>query len=103
MPWKGVYAPPPPENFDPEDPYKDPVALTEHRLYLMREKAVKVEKAKILREKLKECYITEGVNFIQECKPLALAYLASIRGASAAANNNYANDVPTVGTYTPRS
>lgn len=47
MPWTGVYAPPAPENYDPQDPYKDPVALTEQRQYMMRQHAIRVEKAKV--------------------------------------------------------
>lgn len=47
MPWTGVYAPPAPENYDPQDPYKDPVALTEQRQYAMRQHAIRVEKAKV--------------------------------------------------------
>jgi hypothetical protein len=47
MGWPGVFAPPPPKNYDPEDPYADPVALTEQRQAVMRQKAVQVEKAKV--------------------------------------------------------
>ena len=34
----------------------------------------------VLREKLGECYKTEGVNSLQACKELALDYLQSIQG-----------------------
>ncbi len=34
----------------------------------------------VLREKLGECYRTEGVNSLQTCKELALDYLQSIQG-----------------------
>jgi hypothetical protein len=47
MGWPGFFAPPPPENYNPEDPYADPVALTEQRQAVMRQKAVQVEKAKV--------------------------------------------------------
>ena len=35
------------QNFNPEDPYADPVALLEHREYVVWEKEVKVEEAKV--------------------------------------------------------
>ncbi len=34
----------------------------------------------MLREKLGECYMSEGVNSLQACKELALDYLQSIQG-----------------------
>lgn len=34
----------------------------------------------VLRERLGECYKTEGVNSLQACKELALDYLQSIQG-----------------------
>nr|POE93703.1 nadh dehydrogenase [ubiquinone] 1 beta subcomplex subunit 10-b [Quercus suber] len=43
----------PPDDFDPSNPYKDPVAMLEMREYLVREKWIEIEKAKIIREKLK--------------------------------------------------
>ncbi|CAK0771986.1 hypothetical protein CVIRNUC_003917 [Coccomyxa viridis] len=66
--------------FDPEDPYADPAALIEQRIKKTHEKMVQIEKAKVLREKLGECYRTEGVNSLQTCKELALDYLQSIQG-----------------------
>jgi len=78
--------------FNAEDPYADPVALLEHREYVVWEKEVKIEEAKvslicsapagsspvasvspqsilqILREKLKDCYLREGVNHYQNCR-----------------------------------
>ncbi|CAL5227974.1 g11023 [Coccomyxa viridis] len=66
--------------FDPEDPYADPAALIEQRIKKTHEKMVQIEKAKVLREKLGECYMSEGVNSLQACKELALDYLQSIQG-----------------------
>ena len=34
----------------------------------------------VLRERLGECYMSEGVNSLQACKELALDYLQSIQG-----------------------
>ncbi|KAK9105719.1 hypothetical protein Scep_022563 [Stephania cephalantha] len=70
----------PPDDFDPSDPYKDPVAFFEMREHLVREKLIDIEAAKILREKLKWCYRIEGVNHLQKCKDLVRQYLESTRG-----------------------
>lgn len=70
----------PPDDFDPENPYKDPVAMLEMREYLVREKWIDIEKAKILREKVKWCYRVEGINHLQKCRHLVHQYLESTRG-----------------------
>ncbi|PON43363.1 NADH dehydrogenase [ubiquinone] 1 beta subcomplex subunit 10-A [Parasponia andersonii] len=70
----------PPDDFDPENPYKDPVAMLEMREHIVREKWIAIEKAKILREKLKWCYRIEGVNHLQKCRHLVQQYLDSTRG-----------------------
>ncbi|TYJ98989.1 NADH dehydrogenase (ubiquinone) 1 beta subcomplex subunit 10-B [Cucumis melo var. makuwa] len=70
----------PPDDFDPENPYKDPVAMLEMREYIVREKWIDIEKAKILREKLRWCYRIEGVNHLQKCRHLVQQYLDSTRG-----------------------
>ncbi|OIW16010.1 hypothetical protein TanjilG_04545 [Lupinus angustifolius] len=70
----------PPDNFDPEHPYKDPVAMLEMREYIVREKWIQIEKAKIIREKLRWCYRIEGVNHLQKCRHLVNQYLESTRG-----------------------
>ncbi|KAG9448943.1 hypothetical protein H6P81_008908 [Aristolochia fimbriata] len=70
----------PPDDFDPNNPYADPVAMLEYREYLVREKWIDIEKAKILRERLKWCYRIEGVNHLQKCKKLREQYLESTRG-----------------------
>ncbi|XXG83770.1 hypothetical protein AAC387_Pa10g1452 [Persea americana] len=49
-----------PPDFDPNNPYADPVAMLEYREYLVREKWIAIETAKIIREKLKWCYRIEG-------------------------------------------
>ena len=69
----------PPDDFDPAKPYADPVAMLEHREWLVREKYVAIEKAKILREQLRTCYWKEGVNHHRKCKDLVDKYLASIK------------------------
>lgn len=70
----------PPDDFDPSNPYKDPVAMFEMREHIVREKWIDIEKAKILREKLKWCYRIEGVNHLQKCRHLVQQYLDSTRG-----------------------
>ncbi|CAL1406503.1 unnamed protein product [Linum trigynum] len=50
----------PPDDFDPSNPYKDPVAMLEMREHIVREKWVAIEKAKILRERLRWCYRVKG-------------------------------------------
>lgn len=69
-----------PDDFDPAHPYKDPVAMLEMREHLVREKWINIEKAKILREKLRWCYRIEGVNHYQKCRHLVEQYLDSTRG-----------------------
>lgn len=70
----------PPDDFDPEHPYKDPVVMLEMREHIVREKWIDIEKAKILREKLRWCYRIEGVNHLQKCRHLVQQYLDSTRG-----------------------
>ncbi|CAI9113580.1 OLC1v1014208C1 [Oldenlandia corymbosa var. corymbosa] len=69
-----------PDDFDPENPYKDPVAMLEMREHIVREKWIQIEKAKILRERVKWCYRVEGVNHLQKCRHLVHQYLESTRG-----------------------
>ncbi|KAM3267664.1 hypothetical protein P3S67_032082 [Capsicum chacoense] len=69
-----------PDDFDPNNPYKDPVAFFEMREHLVREKWVDIEKAKILREKLRWCYRIEGINHLQKCRHLVQQYLDATRG-----------------------
>ena len=47
MGWSGVYADPPEREIDPEHPYADPAALMQHRQQRVREKLIRVEKAKV--------------------------------------------------------
>ncbi|TKY44708.1 NADH dehydrogenase of ubiquinone 1 beta subcomplex subunit 10-B [Spatholobus suberectus] len=70
----------PPDDFDPAHPYKDPVAMLEMREHIVREKWIQIEKAKIIREKLRWCYRIEGVNHLQKCRHLVRQYLDSTRG-----------------------
>ncbi|KAM5571148.1 NADH dehydrogenase [ubiquinone] 1 beta subcomplex subunit 10-B [Rosa sericea] len=70
----------PPDDFDPANPYKDPVAMLEMREHIVREKWIQIEKAKILRDKLRWCYRVEGINHLQKCRLLRDQYLESTRG-----------------------
>lgn len=70
----------PPDDFDPANPYKDPVAMLEMREHIVREKWIDIEKAKILREKLRWCYRIEGINHLQKCRHLVHQYLEATRG-----------------------
>ncbi|KAL8171604.1 hypothetical protein V2J09_023408 [Rumex salicifolius] len=70
----------PPDDFDPANPYKDPVAMLEMREHLVREKWIDIEKAKILRERVRWCYRVEGINHLQKCRHLVQQYLESTRG-----------------------
>jgi NADH dehydrogenase (ubiquinone) 1 beta subcomplex subunit 10 len=70
----------PPDDFDPSNPYKDPVVMLEMREHIVREKWIDIEKAKILRERLRWCYRIEGINHLQKCRHLVQQYLDSTRG-----------------------
>ncbi|VVA98094.1 unnamed protein product [Arabis nemorensis] len=54
--------------------------MVEMREHIVREKWIQIEKAKILREKVKWCYRVEGVNHYQKCRHLVQQYLDSTRG-----------------------
>lgn len=69
-----------PPDFDPANPYKDPVAMIEMREHIVREKWIDIETSKIIREKLRWCYRIEGVNHLQKCRHLVQQYLDSTRG-----------------------
>ncbi|KAK6261334.1 hypothetical protein QUC31_007150 [Theobroma cacao] len=69
-----------PDDFDPANPYKDPVAMLEMREHIVREKWIDIEKAKILRDKVRWCYRIEGVNHLQKCRHLVRQYLDATRG-----------------------
>ncbi len=68
-----------PDDFDPAKPYADPVAFIEQREHLVREKFVEIEKAKILRERLQQCYWREGVNHVFKCRSLVKKYMDSLK------------------------
>ncbi|CAM8926998.1 unnamed protein product [Rhodiola kirilowii] len=70
----------PPDDFDPSNPYKDPVAMLEMREHIVREKWIEIEKSKIIRERLRWCYRVEGINHLQKCRHLVQQYLDSTRG-----------------------
>uniref|UniRef100_A0A0D9XMV4 NADH dehydrogenase [ubiquinone] 1 beta subcomplex subunit 10-B n=1 Tax=Leersia perrieri TaxID=77586 RepID=A0A0D9XMV4_9ORYZ len=70
----------PPDDFDPKNPYGDPVAMLEYREHLVREKWIQIETAKIIRDRLRWCYRIEGVNHHQKCRHLVDQYLEATRG-----------------------
>lgn len=92
MVWKAGQFPEEPSNYNPDDKYADPVALMRKRDSVMREKLIQVEKAKLLKEKVRQCYIKEGVNHHQECKEWAELYLASIKNIGFHISNSGEND-----------
>lgn len=93
-----------PDSFNPEDPYADPVALHEAREASVWRKEVRIEKAKviclsgsgllnvvakhicliarlaeqILRERMKQCYIKEGVNHLQNCRKVSILQIVAM-------------------------
>ncbi|KAL5231622.1 hypothetical protein ABZP36_030398 [Zizania latifolia] len=70
----------PPDDFDPKNPYGDPVAMLEYREHLVREKWIQIETAKIIRDRLRWCYRIEGVNHHHKCRHLVDQYLEATRG-----------------------
>mmetsp|Transcript_6027 Transcript_6027/g.10321 ORF Transcript_6027/g.10321 Transcript_6027/m.10321 type:complete len:107 (-) Transcript_6027:45-365(-) len=50
----------------------------EAREQFVREKFIAVEEAKILRDRVKWCYRTQGVNHLENCKDIVSQYLARI-------------------------
>ncbi|EIE24286.1 hypothetical protein COCSUDRAFT_28734 [Coccomyxa subellipsoidea C-169] len=94
MGWSGPEFEPPSRPFDPEDPYADPAALIQQRQHKAREKIVRVEKAKLLRDKVQKCYMREGVNSMQNCKDIVLDYLESIKGVGLGRMNSGRYDTP---------
>ena len=70
----------PPDDFDPKNPYGDPVAMLEYREHLVREKWIQIETAKIIRDRLRWCYRIAGVNHHQKCRHLVDQYLEATRG-----------------------
>ncbi|KAK9844001.1 hypothetical protein WJX81_001642 [Elliptochloris bilobata] len=80
MPWKAHQFPTEEHpDWNPDDPYADPVALLEHRELEVRKKFIRMEKAKILREKMKLCYLREGVNQLVNCREIVDMYWESIQ------------------------
>eukprot|EP00227_Mantoniella_beaufortii_P009344 CAMPEP_0197592000 /NCGR_PEP_ID=MMETSP1326-20131121/14357_1 /TAXON_ID=1155430 /ORGANISM="Genus nov. species nov., Strain RCC2288" /LENGTH=112 /DNA_ID=CAMNT_0043157611 /DNA_START=142 /DNA_END=480 /DNA_ORIENTATION=+ len=73
----------PPTNFDPNNPHADAVAKEAQLQYLTRETFIKVETAKLYRERVQECYKLEGVNHYQNCKEHVKNYMESIKNAGA--------------------
>ncbi|KAF5796733.1 putative NADH dehydrogenase [ubiquinone] 1 beta subcomplex subunit 10 [Helianthus annuus] len=69
-----------PSDFDPANPYKDPVAMLEMRKHIVREKWIDIETSKIICDKLRWCYRIEGVNHLQKCRHLVQQYMDSTRG-----------------------
>ncbi|KAI8070875.1 hypothetical protein BC940DRAFT_294628 [Gongronella butleri] len=63
---------------DQVDP-KDHKAIYAARNQKIRDDWVKVMEARIIREKLDECYKTEGVNHYESCRALSDLYLKTIK------------------------
>jgi len=62
-----VYFPPP----DSTATTSEAAKVQMEKDYLAREYAIAVEEIKIMQEKLRECYIKEGVNHLENCRELA--------------------------------
>lgn len=77
----------PPSNFDKAAPYSDPVAFMQQREHETRERMIDIEKAKLIREQLRECYRNEGVNHFENCKELVEKYTEAFEGKSLARIN----------------
>ena len=77
----------PPASFDKSNPYEDPVAFVQQREHDTRERMIDVEKAKLIRERLRECYRNEGVNHFENCKDLVEKYTEAFEGKSFARIN----------------
>merc|ERR1712216_197157 len=77
----------PPASFDKSNPYEDPVAFVQQREHDTRERMIDVEKAKLIRERLRECYRNEGVNHFENCKDLVEKYTEAFEGKSFARTN----------------
>ena len=77
----------PPSNFDKAAPYSDPVAFIQQREHETRERMIDIEKAKLIREQLRECYRNEGVNHFENCKELVEKYTEAFEGKSLARIN----------------
>ena len=76
-----------PSNFDPSSPRADPVAFVRQREHETREAMIDIEKAKLIRERLRECYRREGVNHFENCKELVEKYAEAFHGKSLARIN----------------
>ncbi|CAM9440100.1 unnamed protein product [Phaeothamnion confervicola] len=57
----------------------DPTAWGQSQEQLMREKVIAIERVKLLRQRVIDCYRREGVNHYQNCKDVAQKYAATIR------------------------
>ncbi|KAK2078191.1 hypothetical protein QBZ16_004059 [Prototheca wickerhamii] len=80
MPWTGVNPPSVQPDYDPATKYEDPVAYFRQREAVSAERYVQVSEAKVLRRKLKECYRTEGIDHLSQCRTLSEKYLEAIKG-----------------------
>lgn len=67
-------------DIDLSNPYGDPVAMLDYREYLVREKWIQIETAKILGDRLRWCYRVEGINHHQKCRHLVEQYMDATRG-----------------------
>ncbi|KAL6774196.1 hypothetical protein ACKKBG_A24135 [Auxenochlorella protothecoides x Auxenochlorella symbiontica] len=95
MPWTGVNPVQDPPEYDPENKYADPVLYYRHREAAVTEAYIKVSEAKVLRRKLKECYRTEGIDHLTQCKEVAQKYLEAIKGVGIYKANSGPHDKAT--------
>eukprot|EP00887_Chlorella_sp_A99_P006535 scaffold3.g6535.t1 len=102
MGFPGVNPPDHPSGYDPDNKFADPVLYFQHREAAVADEFVKVAEAKNLRRKLKLCYKNAGVNYQQDCRELALAYLESIKGVGVYRANSGPNDQPRWGQFKPQ-
>uniref|UniRef100_A0A7R9XYP8 NADH dehydrogenase [ubiquinone] 1 beta subcomplex subunit 10 n=1 Tax=Prasinoderma coloniale TaxID=156133 RepID=A0A7R9XYP8_9VIRI len=67
----------PTNEYDPEKPNSNLAARGEYLEHLGREQYVNIGHAKNIQEKLKQCWLREGVNHFDNCRDLAHAYKAA--------------------------
>ena len=74
------FAKEPAKDFDRSNPFKDPVSFIRQREYETRENMIAIERAKLIMERLRECYREEGVNHYENCRELVQKYCDAFEG-----------------------
>ncbi|BFZ62737.1 hypothetical protein YB2330_003847 [Saitoella coloradoensis] len=59
--------------------FNDRAQIEEARKYYIREGWIRVMQARIVRDKLQECYRREGVNHYENCRELAEMYFKMLK------------------------